>query len=234
MRPVAELLVPGDEITFRLYSWWVARIRVVEADERRLSAMLVGGCLRQLWCDSVLADVGDHTLITDSVRWATRLGDVADVLLFRRVVLGMLARRLAAVRDLAESWTSRPVVVGTAVIHNGKVLAQQRAYPARDAGRWELPGGRVEPGETERDAVIRECKEELGVAVVPIGRVGTDVPLGNGMLLRIHTAELADSFVAPKAVEHRAVRWVGRREADGLDWLDADRVLLPSLRGSLC
>nr|WP_245775748.1 NUDIX domain-containing protein [Saccharopolyspora flava] len=133
-------------------------------------------------------------------------------------------------RELAESWASRPVVVGTALVHEGRLLAQQRGYPAAHAGRWELPGGRVEPGETESDAVVRECREELDVEVRPTGRLGTDVPLDNGMLLRIHTAELVDAGQVPRAVEHREVRWLTAADLPALDWLDTDRVLLHHLR----
>nr|WP_281290268.1 NUDIX domain-containing protein [Saccharopolyspora dendranthemae] len=137
---------------------------------------------------------------------------------------------MRAVRALAESWASREVVVGTAIVRGGRLLAQQRGYPAAHAGRWELPGGRVEPGETEHEAVIRECREELGVDVRPTGRLGTDVPLDNGMPLRIHTAELEDPSQQPRAVEHRDVRWAAPSELADLDWLETDRVLLHSLR----
>lgn len=134
---------------------------------------------------------------------------------------------------MSGSCGDRAVVVGVAVVHKGRVLAQQRAYPAHDAGKWELPGGRVEQGESEEDAVVRECKEELAVDVVPTGRLGNDVPLRNGMLLRAYRAELVDPGVRPRAVEHREVRWLEADDLAGLDWLDADRVLLPALRDLL-
>jgi 8-oxo-dGTP diphosphatase len=121
------------------------------------------------------------------------------------------------------------VVVGAAIVRGGRLLAQQRAYPEHVAGRWELPGGRVEPGESDVDAVVRECVEELGVAVVVNGRVGSDVPLGDGTtLLRAYAATLAGDAV-PTAREHRALRWVSSSELADLDWLDADLVLLPDL-----
>src|SRR5690606_41296970 len=64
-----------------------------------------------------------------------------------------------------------------AIVRAGRLLAQQRGYPDHLAGQWELPGGRVEPGETEVDALVRECVEELGVQVRVGDRVGPDVPL---------------------------------------------------------
>lgn len=121
------------------------------------------------------------------------------------------------------------IVVATAIVRNRQVLAQQRAFPSDHAGRWEFPGGRVEPGESETDAVVRECREELGVEVVAGKSVGPDVPLENGMVLRLYAAELVNGG-EPMAVEHAAVRWVGVDEFDGLPWLDADLAFLDDLR----
>ncbi|WP_233520434.1 (deoxy)nucleoside triphosphate pyrophosphohydrolase [Prauserella sp. PE36] len=121
------------------------------------------------------------------------------------------------------------VIVGAAIVRDGALLAQQRAYPEEAAGLWELPGGRVEEGEPEEAAVRRECAEELGVAVEVGERVGADVPLPGGKVLRIFAATLAEPSARPHAVEHRALRWVGTSDVAGLDWLPADRVLVPEL-----
>jgi len=121
------------------------------------------------------------------------------------------------------------LVVAAAVLHAGRVLAQQRAHPPATAGRWELPGGRVEPGESARDALVRECREELAVEIVPGEQLGSDVPLPGGDVLRVHTARLADPTAQPVPVEHAALRWVDVTELAGLDWLDADRTVLPDL-----
>jgi 8-oxo-dGTP diphosphatase len=76
------------------------------------------------------------------------------------------------------------MVVAAAVVRDGRVLAQQRAFPPEVAGRWELPGGRVEPGESVADALVRECRKELAIGVVPGEQLGPDVPLPGGYLLR--------------------------------------------------
>jgi 8-oxo-dGTP diphosphatase len=145
-------------------------------------------------------------------------------------------RREDIARQPATRERSEPhvIVVGTAIVRDGNVLAQQRAYPARDAGRWELPGGRVEPGESELDAVVRECLEELGIRVRVGGRVGGDVPLREGLVLRVYAAAPEPPDAEPHPHDHQALRWLSESELDNVDWLPADRVLLPALRSLLC
>jgi len=69
--------------------------------------------------------------------------------------------------------------------------------------------------------------------VTVAGRVGDDVPLPNGKLLRIYAASLVSAGDEPRAVEHEDVRWISARDLDDLDWLPADRVLLPDLHALL-
>jgi 8-oxo-dGTP diphosphatase len=142
-----------------------------------------------------------------------------------RAALGDVLR--SRIAELA----GRPVVVATALLRDGTVLAARRTRPPALAGRWELPGGRVEAGESEEDAVVRECREELGCAVVPAGRVGTDLLIDAGVL-RVHAAAV-DGGPEPAALEHSALRWVGSAELDAVDWVDADRAVLPDLRARL-
>lgn len=124
------------------------------------------------------------------------------------------------------------VIVGAAIVDDGRLLVAQRTYPDDVAGLWELPGGRVEPGETEAAALVRECAEELGIEVTVGERIGRDVPLPGGAVLRIHSATMRGG-VAPRAVEHKALRWVAAGEVADVDWLPADRVLVPDLQALL-
>jgi len=125
------------------------------------------------------------------------------------------------------------VVVGAAIIRGGRVLAQQRAHPPSTAGRWELPGGRVEPGEDDRAALARECLEELGVRIVVGDRVGPEVDLRPGLVLRIYQAALDPPDGVPHPHDHQAVQWLGPSDLDTVDWLEADRIVLPDLRRHL-
>ncbi|HEY2207357.1 MAG TPA: NUDIX domain-containing protein [Pseudonocardia sp.] len=121
------------------------------------------------------------------------------------------------------------MVVGAAIVRDGRLLAQRRSWPAELAGRWELPGGRVEPGESEQAALRRECAEELAAEVAVAGRLGPDLPLSARSVLRIYAARLRADSPEPRAVEHAELRWVAAAELAGLDWLDADRGLLGAL-----
>lgn len=128
---------------------------------------------------------------------------------------------------------SRSVVVGAAIVRAGLLLAARRTQPAELAGRWELPGGQVEPGEAEVDALRRECREELGAEVDVRRRLGPDLELDTGRVLRVYLVALSAGSPRPRSLEHSELRWIGSAELAGLDWLDADRALLPELAAAL-
>src|ERR1700747_1526814 len=101
------------------------------------------------------------------------------------------------------------IVVAGAVICGSAVLVAQRVRPPELAGRWELPGGKGAPGETERDALARELAEELGLAVgdIVVGdRLGDDIALNGTTTLRAYRVRLIRG--EPHPHDHRALRWV--------------------------
>jgi 8-oxo-dGTP diphosphatase len=122
------------------------------------------------------------------------------------------------------------IVVAGAVICGSTVLVAQRVRPPELAGRWELPGGKVAPGETERDALARELAEELDLEVgdVAVGdRLGDDIPLDDTTTLRAYRVRLTRG--EPRAHDHQALRWVTVDELHDLDWVPADRGWLGDL-----
>jgi len=127
------------------------------------------------------------------------------------------------------------VVVAAAIVQPGpppRVLAAQRGYPAALAGRWELPGGKVEPGEDDVGALIRECREELGVTIEVGDRLGADLPaVDPSMSLRVWWARIVSGEPRPR--EHAELRWLAAGELDDVDWLPADRPLAVPLRTGL-
>jgi 8-oxo-dGTP diphosphatase len=124
-------------------------------------------------------------------------------------------------------------IVGAAILDDaGRVLGAERAEPPSMAGMWEFPGGKVEPGEAELDALRRECQEELDVAIEAIERLGGDVTLPSGAVLKVWTARLLDGE-EPVAVEHTELRWLALSELDDVPWLPADAPLVELLREQL-
>ena len=119
--------------------------------------------------------------------------------------------------------------MGAALLDKGRVLAARRSAPPEVAGGWEFPGGKVNPGESEREALVRECREELGVEVEPLGRLDGEQPLKTGYVLRLWSARLVAG--EPMALEdHDILRWLGPDELDDVAWLAADRPFLPAVR----
>lgn len=120
------------------------------------------------------------------------------------------------------------IVVGGALIHQGRVLAARRSAPAQVAGRWEFPGGKAEPGESEPQALERELHEELGVQARALRRLAGEWTVRPGLLLRIWAAELLAGDPQPLE-DHSELRWLGPDELSVVDWLEHDREVLPEV-----
>jgi 8-oxo-dGTP diphosphatase len=118
------------------------------------------------------------------------------------------------------------IVVGAAILDGGRLLAARRKEPAALAGGWELPGGKVEPGEDDLAALVRECREELGVVISPVERIGGDWAMSGDATLRVWTATVAEG--EPQALDdHSEVRWLEPGQWYDVAWLAAD---LPVVR----
>ena len=145
---------------------------------------------------------------------------------------GWLGRVVAEDRHRAGGWQYGAMirVVGAAIVWHGCVLAARRRYPAQAAGRWELPGGKVQPGESAEAAVVREIGEELGCAVEVVGWLTGETAWTSGGLeleLRVALCRLVRGEPTPS--EHDAVRWLAPDELQDVDWLAPDRRFLDEL-----
>ena len=100
-------------------------------------------------------------------------------------------------------------VVGAAIVREGRVLAARRSRPSALAGGWEFPGGKVEDGESEADALARECLEELGIAI----RVGVrlDAAVDGDVRLVLFAAEI-DAGEPQPLEDHDVLRWLSAGE----------------------
>ncbi len=117
--------------------------------------------------------------------------------------------------------------MGAAVFHRGRLLAARRAHPPEHAGAWELPGGKVEPGEAPEATAVREVAEELGCTVAVTGWLPGAEPVGPDLELRVCTARLVTGEPVP--LEHDMIRWLAPGQLDAVGWLPADRAFLARL-----
>ena len=122
-------------------------------------------------------------------------------------------------------------VVGVAILAGGRVLAARRAHPSGLAGRWELPGGKLEPGEDLESAAVREVREELGCEVEVTGRLDGASRIDDRLVLRVVHARLSEGDPVPH--EHDAVRWLGAGELGEVAWAEADVPFVAALRRRL-
>lgn len=124
-------------------------------------------------------------------------------------------------------------VVAAAIVRDGKVLAAQRGPHGRQPLLWELPGGKVEGGETDAEALVREIREELGVGIA------VEAPLGESEFAyahgRVHLVAYLCRVVAgePEAREHAALRWLGAGELGSVEWAPADVPLMGAVGARL-
>lgn len=119
------------------------------------------------------------------------------------------------------------IVVAGALIDGASLLVAQRKRPPELAGLWELPGGKVSPGESDKTALARELREELGVHVTVGTKLGADVRISATTTLRAYLVTQTGGTLHPN--DHRALRWITADELDSLPWVPADRAWVGEL-----
>ena len=119
-------------------------------------------------------------------------------------------------------------VVAAIIINDGRVFATQRGYGEFKDG-WEFPGGKIEPGESRKEALVREIKEELDADI----RVGSlletveyDYPAFH-LTMHCFFCELISEDIVLK--EHEDARWLSEEELGTVDWLPADVGLIDKI-----
>ncbi|HAE21138.1 MAG TPA: CTP pyrophosphohydrolase [Spirochaetaceae bacterium] len=127
------------------------------------------------------------------------------------------------------SYSSSPVcrsVAGIA-LRKARVLVGRRKPGGALGGKWEFPGGKREPGESDEDALIREYDEEFGVAVA-VGAFLGESQFVNGDKRYGLAALLVELQAEPAELrEHDELRWVDAVGLVALDLAESDRALLP-------
>jgi 8-oxo-dGTP diphosphatase len=121
-------------------------------------------------------------------------------------------------------------VVAALIWEGDRFLACQRpAHKARGL-LWEFVGGKVEPGESLEDALIRECREELDITVAPRDVFMEVIHEYPDLTVRLTLFNATIAEGTPKALEHHDIRWITVREIDGLEFCPADEEILKKLR----
>ncbi len=182
---------------------------------------------------------GAGTLLTEEVVGDTGLPRLLARPLEELVLRPRLLRAMQSHLDALAAAAGRRAldvvqVVGAAVVAGDRVLVAQRHGGPYDAC-WEFPGGKVEPGESEIAGLVRECREELGLDIAVqafVGEVVLDGVVAGGepgnSTLRLWWARAVGG--SADALEHAELRWVRADELEALDWIPADRPLLPAVR----
>ena len=127
--------------------------------------------------------------------------------------------------------SASPVRVAAAlIIRDSRFLICRRPDHKARGGLWEFPGGKLEPGESAAEALTRECREELDVAVTPgpvYMRLTHEYPDLTMELILLQVEEFAGELTL---MEHSDLRWIEPTEIGGFDFCPADGVMLDRLR----
>jgi 8-oxo-dGTP diphosphatase len=99
--------------------------------------------------------------------------------------------------------------------------------------RWEFPGGKVDRGESDQEALAREYLEEFGVEIAVGDFLGSAVFERRGILHQVRAYRISFSAVNLVLSEHTQWRWASLEEIGQLDFVDSDRQLLPALQKCL-
>lgn len=109
-----------------------------------------------------------------------------------------------------------------------EIFATQRGYGDYKDG-WEIPGGKLEPGETPEECIVREIREELATEVRVeriLGVVDYDYPTFH---LTMHCILCTIVSGKLQLLEHEAAKWVNKETLRSVDWLPADRLILDKI-----
>lgn len=129
------------------------------------------------------------------------------------------------------------IVAAGIVVERGKVLLSRRKKGTHLAGRWEFPGGKVEPGEDPRAALRRELEEELGIKV-SVGEI-VDVTFhryedaDKAVLLLFFLAEREEGSPEPRVIDVADFKWAEATALDPTQFPPADVAILAKVRALL-
>lgn len=124
-------------------------------------------------------------------------------------------------------------VVAAIIIENDKILCTQRNLSKLDyiSYKWEFPGGKVEAGETEEEAIKREIIEELDLEIFDLKKYITVDHTYPDFRIIMHSYKAHCKNKEPNLKEHVAHKWLSKEELGILDWAQADVPIVDALKG---
>jgi mutator protein MutT len=120
-------------------------------------------------------------------------------------------------------------VVGAAIREQGKCLVAQRGPAMTHPGKWEFPGGKVEAGESQAEALTREITEELGLLIEVGARLGIGRAVIGGKLIELDVYAARTLGGCLSLAEHAQIAWASADELRDFDWAEADLPVLPAV-----
>ena len=123
-------------------------------------------------------------------------------------------------------------VVAALIRRGDEVFATERGYGSYKDW-WEFPGGKIEPGETPEEALVREIREELAADISVdefLAEVEYDYPEFH-LSMGCYWCTVRSGHLTLK--EHEAARWLGMEEMDAVGWLPADQIAVRRIRQSI-
>ena len=122
------------------------------------------------------------------------------------------------------------IVVGGLIYKKSQFLVCQRAFHKDQGGLWEVPGGKVEDGEADEMALIREITEELDLEVLVEQHIATSVVQNKTtqIQMKVYSCSIIDGLEPDffASTDHEKVQWISKEEIFGLKWAIADIPIL--------
>ncbi len=123
-------------------------------------------------------------------------------------------------------------VVAAIIKKDNKVLATKRGY-GEFINMWEFPGGKIEVNESQKDALIREIKEELDCIIKPT-KFALDLEYQYPTFyLKMSCFEAVIEEGTPKLLEHNDARWLSKADLDSVNWIPADLQIIDYLKETM-
>lgn len=120
-------------------------------------------------------------------------------------------------------------VVAALAVTGERFMVCQRPEHKDRGFLWEFPGGKVEPGETGAQAIIRECREEMGIAVEPHGEFMQVIHEYAEVTIRLTVYIVRIVHGVPQRLEHRDIRFISAKEARDYAFCPADEAIVKAI-----